>query len=41
MIVNDNDGAGRWGWVEYGSGIGVVKDGTQFGYLRLMDNNKK
>ena len=41
MIVNDNDGAGRWGWVEYGSGIGVEKDGTQFGYLRLMDNNKK
>lgn len=40
MIVNDNDGAGRWGWVEYGSGIGVEKDGTQFGYLRLLDNIK-
>ena len=41
MIINDNDGKGRWGWVEYGDGIGWVKDGSKFGYLRLLDNKKR
>lgn len=26
MLINDNDGAGRRGWLEYGSGIGAAKD---------------
>ena len=26
MLINDNDGTGRRGWLEYGSGIGAAKD---------------
>ena len=38
MIVNDNDGIERWGWLEYSAGIGTEKDGSIFGYLNLIDN---
>jgi hypothetical protein len=30
MLVNDNDGAGRKGYVEWGSGIGGSKDAALF-----------
>jgi len=40
MIVNDNDGNGRWGWIEYGEGIGLEKDGSLFGRIRLLDDRK-
>ncbi|RAU98158.1 S-layer homology domain-containing protein [Paenibacillus sp. YN15] len=33
MLVNDNDGSGRKGWLEWTSGIGRVKDGKQLGSL--------
>lgn len=36
LIVNDSDGNGRWGWVEYSSGIGRYKNATEFGYLNLI-----
>ena len=38
MLINDNDGAGRKGWIEYGSGIGRVKDVSAFSYLKLVKN---
>ncbi len=30
LLVNDNDGKGRKGWVEWTPGIGVLKDPTQY-----------
>lgn len=36
MLVNDNDGAGREGWVEYASGIGKTKDTTLFTFLNVI-----
>ncbi|MDF2939160.1 MAG: hypothetical protein K0Q90_4533, partial [Paenibacillaceae bacterium] len=36
MLVNDNDGGGRKGWVEWTSGIGRVKDGKQFAALHRV-----
>ncbi|MGN0178996.1 MAG: hypothetical protein ACI4DY_06090, partial [Monoglobaceae bacterium] len=30
ILVNDNDGTGRRGWMEYGGGIGGVKDTSKF-----------
>ena len=30
ILVNDNDGAGRRGWMEYGGGIGGAKDTSKF-----------
>lgn len=33
FLVNDNDGEGRKGWVEYNSGIGSAKDVDAFGDL--------
>lgn len=35
MLVNDNDGKGRRGWIEYNSGIGAQKDSTLFGKMKL------
>ncbi|MGG1516407.1 S-layer homology domain-containing protein [Paenibacillus oryzisoli] len=32
-LINDNDGAGRRGWLEWTSGIGKVKDGKKLGSL--------
>ncbi len=37
MLVNDNDGQGRKGWVEYASGIGLGKNINLFTFLKLMD----
>ncbi len=36
MLVNDNDGEGRKGWIEYASGIGSTKDTTQFTNIMLI-----
>lgn len=36
FLVNDNDGGGRRGWIEYASGIGESKDTTLFTYLKLI-----
>ena len=35
MLVNDNDNAGRRGWIEFGSGVGVYKDASEFARIRL------
>jgi hypothetical protein len=37
MLVNDNDGTGRRGWMEYASGIGQTKNSTLFTYLKLVE----
>lgn len=36
MLVNDNDNAGRRGWIEFGAGIGVYKDSSEFARIRLV-----
>lgn len=36
MLVNDNDGSGRRGWLEYGSGIGMTKDPSLYLDLHLI-----
>lgn len=36
MLVNDNDGSGRRGWIEYNQGIGLVKNALYFGRMTLM-----
>lgn len=38
LLVNDNDGKGRKGWLEYGSGIGATKDISLFLNLKLVKN---
>jgi len=38
VIVNDCDGTGRYGWLEYSYGIGTEKDGSYFGRMNLIDN---
>ncbi len=35
FLVNDNDGAGRRGWLQFYRGIGYGKDPRQFGLLIL------
>ncbi len=37
FLVNDNDGDGRRGWIEYASGIGEDKNTELFTYLELID----
>lgn len=37
FLVNDNDGGGRRGWIEYASGIGESKNTELFTYLTLLD----
>lgn len=37
FLVNDNDGGGRRGWMEYMSGIGLSKDPNLYGDLILTD----
>ncbi len=37
IILNEDDGEGRYGWLEYSSGVGQIKDATLFGTLNLMD----
>ncbi|SDE70024.1 Glycosyl hydrolase catalytic core [Paenibacillus sp. UNCCL117] len=36
MLINDNDGSGRRGWMEYMGGIGLSKDRSAFGDLLLV-----
>ncbi len=36
-LINDNDGSGRRGWMEYGSGIGMSKDVNLFVMMPLLD----
>ncbi|MEE1047810.1 MAG: sugar-binding protein [Clostridia bacterium] len=38
ILFNENDGTGRKGWIEFGSGIGKSKDANQFAYINLTDN---
>lgn len=35
VVVNDNDGSGRKGWIEWGSGIATAKDQSQFKPVRF------
>ncbi len=39
-LINDNDGSGRRGWMEYGSGIGMYKDVNEFVMMPLLDFSK-
>jgi hypothetical protein len=41
LLVNDNDGAGRKGWVEWFQGIGFDKAPAQYGPLELLPSNAK
>lgn len=36
VLVNDNDGEGRRGWMEYGGGIGYTKNVYEFNVIPLM-----
>ena len=36
-VINDNDGGGRRGWMEYGSGIGMYKDVNEFVLMPMLD----
>jgi hypothetical protein len=36
LLVNDNDGQGRKGWLEWFAGIGLGKDPSQYGPLELL-----
>ncbi|PYI55550.1 sugar-binding protein [Paenibacillus flagellatus] len=36
ILVNDNDGQGRKGWIEWGAGIGGSKDNGLFKPIRLL-----
>ncbi|WP_238178075.1 sugar-binding protein [Paenibacillus contaminans] len=38
LLVNDNDGAGRKGYIEWGSGIGDGKDSKKFRTVQLTKN---
>ena len=38
LMANDNDGQGRRGWIEYCSGIGLHKDVTLFGTMKLLED---
>ncbi|OCT12219.1 S-layer protein [Paenibacillus pectinilyticus] len=38
-LLNENDGAGRAGFMEYNQGIGTSKDATLYGDLRLLQGN--
>ncbi|SDW43760.1 sugar-binding protein [Paenibacillus sp. CF384] len=37
FLVNDNDGSGREGYIEWSSGVGDAKNASQFGTLWLMN----
>ena len=37
LLINDNDGFGRRGWLEYSEGIGQVKNALLFGLLHLAE----
>ncbi len=33
LLINDNDGKGRKGWLQWSSGIGSIRDSSQFGKM--------
>ncbi len=37
ILYNDDDGAGRRGWIEYASGIGMYKNTDVFTYLKFVE----
>ncbi|MNF19435.1 hypothetical protein D3C80_2242310 [compost metagenome] len=37
LLINDDDGSGRRGWMEYMGGIGSSKDPDAFGDLLLVN----
>jgi len=39
-LINDNDGEGKRGWMEFGSGIGKERDVNQFVVMPLLDLEK-
>lgn len=39
-LINDNDGEGRRSYMEYGSGIGGIKNASQFVIMSLLDVEK-
>ncbi|OBZ19268.1 S-layer protein [Bacillus sp. FJAT-27264] len=39
LLINENDGAGRSGFMEYNQGIGSSKDATTYGDLILLDSD--
>lgn len=39
ILLNEHDGAGRAGFIEYNQGIGTSKDATQFGDLYLLSSD--
>jgi len=36
VLVNDNDGKGRKGWIEWGSGIGREKNPAKYNVCRIV-----
>ncbi len=38
LLINENDGKGRSGFIEYHQGVGTSKDQTTFGELILLDD---
>lgn len=38
ILVNDNDGGDREGWMEFGSGIGMNKDKSLYHILKISDD---
>jgi hypothetical protein len=40
LLVNDNDGSGRKGWLEWFSGLGAKKDLSEYGPLQFMPATK-
>ncbi|WP_158560688.1 sugar-binding protein [Paenibacillus contaminans] len=38
LLVNDNDGNGRKGWIEWGSGIGEAKDPKKYRTIQWIKN---
>ncbi len=39
LLVNDNDGAGRKGYIEWGSGIGETKDTKKFRTVQIIQDS--
>ncbi|NOV01613.1 CBM96 family carbohydrate-binding protein [Paenibacillus planticolens] len=40
-LINDNDGSGRKGWLQWTNGIGLGKDSSQFGTAKLVADGAK
>lgn len=37
VLINDNDGDGRRGWIEYGDGISWRKDPSKYGDITIVE----